>query len=140
MDCIRVVTFELLQIVPILVFDGARLPMKQGTEECRRAYDLFAIDCDWIMLTDRLVLPSAREQNMAKGKIFLSEGNVVRFGCWLGVSLRALLQAAATKCFQKAVNITPLHAHALIEVLRPPSRNPASASRRGSAALEGAQG
>jgi len=67
-------------VVPVVVFDGARLPMKSETEATRR---------------------ESREMYLEKGHKLLKENH------W----------SHAVECFQRAVNITPMMAHKVSQVL-----------------------
>ncbi|EME26963.1 exonuclease 1 [Galdieria sulphuraria] len=67
-------------VVPVVVFDGARLPVKSETEAIRR---------------------ESREMYLEKGKKLMKEKK------W----------THAVECFQRAVNITPIMAHQVSQVL-----------------------
>ncbi|KXZ53691.1 hypothetical protein GPECTOR_6g608 [Gonium pectorale] len=68
-------------VIPVIVFDGCRLPMKQDEEESRRR---------------------SRREAMERARAHAESGNM----------------AAATECYQRAVDIAPWMARVVMEALR----------------------
>ncbi|CAL5409105.1 unnamed protein product [Camellia sinensis] len=85
-------------VTPILVFDGGLLPMKSEQETKRARVGQTAVLLT-LVLFDILL---ARKENLARAIEHESNGN----------------NAAAYKCYQKAVDISPSVAYELIQVLK----------------------
>ncbi|KAJ3357758.1 Rad2 nuclease [Kappamyces sp. JEL0680] len=86
----RVKLLEDNGIIPFLVFDGDRLPMKKATEQERRKQ------------VKRRLNARRRATRKAQGLAFLEKGET----------------AKAMECFQTSVNITPEMAYAFIKALK----------------------
>jgi exonuclease-1 len=88
-------------VTPIIVFDGALLPSKMGTETGREKYVFLSTNI--LMNHDKLsqtITNRRRKDALSKGNALLAEGK----------------KSQARDCFVKGVDVTPEMAYQLIKV------------------------